>query len=106
MERADVHDNPFDPRSRFAGSGCACGRHVNPVEHDRDTAPSLQCASVDSPENSDEKRYEGVVASGVMRAMFRRHPCCAFAASKEFVTGSPSTYSPKARNRPAMSVAS
>jgi hypothetical protein len=74
MERADVHDNPFDPRSRFAGSGCASGRHVNPVEHDRDTAPSLQCASVDSPENSDEKRYEGVVASGVMRAMFPKAP--------------------------------
>ena len=63
-----MFDNPFDPRNRLTRSGCVCGRHVNQIEHDRDT--QLQCAPVESQSSSDEKRYQGVVASAVMRAMF------------------------------------
>ena len=58
-------DNPFDPRRRLQ-SGCQCGRHLSQVDHERDTAAQLQCA----PAASEEKRYEGVVASAVMRAVF------------------------------------
>src|SRR5262245_45173932 len=57
-------DNPFDSTRRLNSSGCMCGRHTNQFEHDRDT--QLQCL----PVASEEKRYEGVVASAVMRAMF------------------------------------
>ncbi len=59
-------DNPFDPSRRLSSTGCSCGRHVSEAEHARDSATQLQCAPVDSK----EKRYEGVVASAVMRAMF------------------------------------
>ena len=58
-------DNPFDPRRRLHREGCSCGRHVDQAAHDRDAA-TLQCAAVES----EEKRYEGVVASAVMRAVF------------------------------------
>ncbi len=61
-------DNPFDPKSRLSSSGCSCGRHVGQAEHDRDM--QLQCGAVDSP--GDDRRYENVVASAVMRAMFPR----------------------------------
>ena len=47
-------------------SGCQCGRHVSQAEHERDTAPAFQC----TPAGSEEKRYEAVVASAVVRAMF------------------------------------
>jgi nitrate/nitrite transport system substrate-binding protein len=57
-------DNPFDPSARLRG--CACGRHTNQAEHER--AVQLQCAPVES--QSDEKRYENVIASAVMRAVF------------------------------------
>jgi len=57
-------DNPFDPKSRL--SGCSCGRHRSQIEHDRAAEPALQC----SPVESDERRYEHVVASAVLRAMF------------------------------------
>src|SRR6202140_3095886 len=59
-------DNPFDPSRRLSSTGCSCGRHVSEAEHARDGATQLQCAPVDS----EEKRYEGVVASAVIRAMF------------------------------------
>src|ERR1700756_1266448 len=45
--------------------GCACGQHRSAAEHDR-AALALRCA----PVASEEKRYEGVVASAVMRAVF------------------------------------
>jgi nitrate/nitrite transport system substrate-binding protein len=66
MERVTMStfDNPFDPKRRLNSSGCDCGRHISQSEHDRDT--QLQC----QPVESEEKRYEGVVASAVMRAMF------------------------------------
>src|SRR5712691_5064271 len=61
-----IFDNPFEPRRRLNRSGCSCGRHLSQIEHDRDAAPALQCVEVES----DEKRYQGVVASAVMRAVF------------------------------------
>jgi nitrate/nitrite transport system substrate-binding protein len=93
-------DNPFDPQRRLTRSGCACGRHASQDEHDYDAqrqlqcapsspvqgeypartlnnsgsagrslrSPALQCTPVES--QNDEKRYQGVVASAVMRAVF------------------------------------
>jgi nitrate/nitrite transport system substrate-binding protein len=57
-------DNPFDADRPLNRAGCACGRHVSQAEHEREA--QLQCVPVES----EEKRYEGVVASAVMRAMF------------------------------------
>lgn len=57
-------DNPFDPNRRLSSFGCACGQHANDAEHDA----ALQLQTVAS--QGDEQRYEGVVASAVMRAMF------------------------------------
>ena len=57
-------DNPFDPNRRLSSFGCACGRHTSEAEHE--AALQLQA---ETPQ-SDERRYEGVVASAVMRAMF------------------------------------
>src|SRR6476620_10450334 len=59
-------DNPFDSSRPLNSSGCACGRHANQDEHERDAARQLQCAPVES----EDKRYQHVVASAVMRAMF------------------------------------
>jgi nitrate/nitrite transport system substrate-binding protein len=61
-------DNPFDAQRRLHRSGCSCGRHATQTEHERDA--QLQCAPVETPVDSEDKRYEGVVASAVMRAMF------------------------------------
>ncbi|MGE0036822.1 MAG: CmpA/NrtA family ABC transporter substrate-binding protein [Xanthobacteraceae bacterium] len=58
-------DNPFDSQRPLV-PGCPCGRHLNQVDHERDAATRLQCAAVES----EEKRYEGVVASAVMRSVF------------------------------------
>jgi nitrate/nitrite transport system substrate-binding protein len=67
MEHApmSMFDNPFDPKRRLNRSGCSCGRHVSQHAHDRDPATQLQCVAA-----SDERRYEGVVASAVLRAVF------------------------------------
>ena len=63
-----MFDNPFDPR-RPLTSGCVCGRHVSQSVHDREM--QLWCAPVESgAATSEDKRYEGIVASAVMRAMF------------------------------------
>src|SRR5437763_16372351 len=59
-------DNPFDPKRGLNRMGCACGRHASQIEHERDAAPALQCTPVDS----EDKRYQDVVASAVMRAVF------------------------------------
>jgi nitrate/nitrite transport system substrate-binding protein len=60
-------DNPFDPARRLR-AGCACGRHASQEEHDR-----AVCLAVGEADAGDsEKRFEGVVASAVMRAMFPR----------------------------------
>jgi nitrate/nitrite transport system substrate-binding protein len=58
-------DNPFDPEVRLRRGGCSCGRHVSQIEHDRET--QLQCQALAADET---KRYEGIVASAVMRAIF------------------------------------
>src|SRR5882757_2821326 len=57
-------DNPFDPSRPLHSTGCACGRHANDAEHARDT--QLQCAPVES----EDKRYENVIASAVMGQLF------------------------------------
>src|SRR4030088_2520004 len=58
-------DNPFDPDRGLRSSGCSCGQHVSEAEHE--AAAQLQIrASIES----EQKRYEDVVASAVMRAMF------------------------------------
>src|ERR1700751_2609549 len=47
--------------------GCACGQHRSAAEHDQ-AALQLRCEAVES----EEKRYEGVVASAAVRAVFPR----------------------------------
>src|SRR5262245_11385670 len=66
MERVimSTFDNPLDPQRRLYRSGCSCGRHASQAAHDRDQAP--HCVAVEG----EDKRYEGVVASAVMRAIF------------------------------------
>ncbi len=63
-------DNPFDPQRRLNRSGCACGAHRSQAEHDDDARQQLQCVAVESPTEGEDKRYQGVVASAVMRAVF------------------------------------
>lgn len=58
-------DNPFDPNRRLKSGGCVCGEHGSDADHRAAEQARLQAAI-----QSDEKRYEGVVASAVMRAMF------------------------------------
>jgi nitrate/nitrite transport system substrate-binding protein len=60
-------EDPFDPERRLK-PGCVCGRHASQAEHDHAARSQLQCAAVES----EERRYEGVVASAVMRAVFPR----------------------------------
>src|SRR5689334_5007233 len=60
-------DNPFDPDRRLRAGGCSCGQHVSEAEHEH-AALALRC----EPQPTEDKRYEGVVASAVMRAMFPR----------------------------------
>jgi len=57
-------DDPFDPDRALSRSVCVCGRHRSAAEHERALAP--RCEEV----ASEDKRYEGVVASAVMRAVF------------------------------------
>ncbi len=59
-------DNPFDAKLRLKQSGCACGKHASELEHERDAQAKFECV----PAANDETRYEGVVASAVMRAIF------------------------------------
>ena len=58
-------DNPFNPDRKLRSAGCACGQHGSDAEHHAATQLQLQ-ASIES----EQKRYEGVVASAVVRAMF------------------------------------
>lgn len=58
-------DEPFDADRRLNHSGCSCGRHASQAEHEQAAGLALRAAR-----ESEEKRYEGVVASAVMRAMF------------------------------------
>jgi nitrate/nitrite transport system substrate-binding protein len=61
-------DDPFDPR-RLIRSSCACGRHASQAEHDLDARPHVGCAGGGA---NEEDRYQGVVTSAVMRAIFPR----------------------------------
>ncbi|MFL6805667.1 MAG: nitrate ABC transporter substrate-binding protein, partial [Xanthobacteraceae bacterium] len=58
-------DDQFDPNRPFSQSGCRCGRHRSGIEHDADTARTVQCV----PAASEDQRYESVVAAAVMRAI-------------------------------------
>src|ERR1700751_154649 len=58
-------DDPFDADRALSRSGCICRRPLSAAEHEQD-ALRLRCESVESR----EKRYDGVVASVFMRAMF------------------------------------
>jgi nitrate/nitrite transport system substrate-binding protein len=58
--------NPFSPDHRLGSGGCVCGRHASAAEHDHEAQRELQCVATES----EDKRYEGVVASAVMRAVF------------------------------------
>jgi len=49
-------DNPFDPNRPLHRSGCSCGHHASPAEHD---------AALDS-----DQRLQRVVESAVVRAVF------------------------------------
>ena len=62
-------DNPFDPERRLS-RGCVCGRHRSQAEHDEDARRQLHCTPAEQSVASEEKRYQGVVASAVMRAVF------------------------------------
>src|SRR5260370_25300993 len=68
MERAQMStfDNHFEPERELNRSGCSCGRHRSQAEHDYEAQRQLKCEAV----ASEEKRYEGVVASAVLRAVF------------------------------------
>ena len=63
-----IYDRPFDPNHPLSRSGCVCGRHRSPAEHDHEAALTMQCQPVGA--QSQEKTYEGVVASAVMRQIF------------------------------------
>src|SRR4051794_8284800 len=62
-----IHDAPFDPNRPLSRSGCICGRHRSAEEHDS-ASRALQCERI--PATSEEKTYEAVVASAVMRRIF------------------------------------
>src|SRR5580704_16973022 len=69
-------DDPFDAERRLR-PGCSCGRHARAAEHDHAVRLQLQPAAAD-----EDKRFAGVVASAVMRAMFPRD-----AARRAFLKG-------------------
>src|SRR3982074_471814 len=58
-------DNPFDPDRRLRSAGCSCGQHLSEAEHQAAAQLRVQ-ASLES----EQTRYESVVASAVLRAMF------------------------------------
>jgi nitrate/nitrite transport system substrate-binding protein len=58
-----MFDNPFDAKTILKSAGCSCGRHGSEQEH----ASAMRATEVTGGE---EKLYEGVVASAVLRAMF------------------------------------
>ena len=60
-----IFDNPFDPKQELK-RGCTCGHHGSQAEHDH-AARQLQ---LQSATKSEDQRFEGAVASAVMRAMF------------------------------------
>src|SRR5262252_7735379 len=71
MERAamSTFDDPFDAERRLNRTGCVCGRHRSQTEHEQ-AAQQLHCAPVEPSIASEAERYQDVVASAVMRAVF------------------------------------
>src|ERR1700749_4794244 len=61
-------DDPFDSDRELTRASCVCGQHRSAAEHEH-AALAVRCEPVE-PGPSREQRYEGVVASAVMRAMF------------------------------------
>ena len=59
-------DNPFDPDRRLRAGGCS----LRPACQRSRTRTCRAGAALRAVEPSEDKRYEGVVASAVMRAMF------------------------------------
>src|SRR5258705_4383437 len=62
-------DDPIDADRELARSPCVCGRHRPAAEHEQ-AALTLRCEPVAYQSTSEDKRYEGIVASAVMRAVF------------------------------------
>jgi nitrate/nitrite transport system substrate-binding protein len=60
-----IFDNPFDASRTLKPAGCSCGRHGDQAEHDQAAGEQTQAVAA-----SEDKRYEGVVASAVLRAIF------------------------------------
>jgi len=58
-------DNPFDAKHKLT-SGCSCGAHGSQAEHDQE-AKRLELQTV---AESEDRRFENVVAGAVMRAIF------------------------------------
>jgi nitrate/nitrite transport system substrate-binding protein len=71
-----IYDRPFDPNQPM--KGCLCGQHRSPQEHDY--ASRMQCEPVAAL--TEEKTYEGVVASAVLRQIFPKD-----AARRAFLKG-------------------
>src|ERR1700751_2752614 len=63
-----IFDDPFDSERELVRSGCVCGQHRSAAGHDH-AERALLYGPV-APPTSEETRYEGVVASAVMRAVF------------------------------------
>src|SRR5690242_4256349 len=63
-------DDPFDSEHELSRSGCACGLHRSAADHDH--ARRMLRREPAEPVANEEKRYEGMVGSAVMRAMFPR----------------------------------
>ena len=57
--------NPFDTGTRL-GKGCSCGAHSSQAAHER----AFRADAVETGAAPDEARYERVVTSAIMRAMF------------------------------------
>jgi nitrate/nitrite transport system substrate-binding protein len=57
--------NPFDKRAPML-SGCSCGMHTSQAEHES----AFRAEGVDAVPDGDEQRYERIVQSAVMRAVF------------------------------------
>jgi nitrate/nitrite transport system substrate-binding protein len=62
-----IFDNPFDPKR--VSAGCACGHHADQAQHDRDAQLQLQQTLA-----SEDRRYENVVASAILRAVIPDAP--------------------------------
>jgi len=60
-------DDPFDSERTLNRSGCGCGRHASAREHDDAARLALQTAA-----ETEDRRFESVVTSAVMRALFPR----------------------------------